>query len=52
MERRVLGEAAADSSEKEKTYELPDGNLITVGNERFRCPEVPPSLGRRQRHGL
>jgi len=32
--------AAADSSEKEKTYELPDGNLITVGNERFRCPEV------------
>jgi len=32
--------AAADSSDKEKTYELPDGNLITVGNERFRCPEV------------
>jgi len=31
---------AADSSEKEKTYELPDGNLVTVGNERFRCPEV------------
>ena len=35
-----LGQAAADSSEKEKTYELPDGNLITVGNERFRCPEA------------
>merc|ERR1719421_243703 len=32
--------AAAESSEKEKTYELPDGNVITVGNERFRCPEV------------
>jgi actin-related protein len=31
---------AADSSDKEKTYELPDGNIITVGNERFRCPEV------------
>merc|ERR1712182_76645 len=30
----------AESSEKEKTYELPDGNVITVGNERFRCPEV------------
>ena len=29
-----------DSSEKEKTYELPDGNIITVGSERFRCPEV------------
>jgi len=32
--------AAAESSENEKTYELPDGNIITVGNERFRCPEV------------
>merc|ERR1712046_498957 len=31
---------AADSSDKEKTYELPDGNIITVGNERFRCPEA------------
>ena len=32
--------AAAESSENEKTYELPDGNIITVGNERFRDPEV------------
>jgi len=32
--------AAAESSENEKTYELPDGNVITVGGERFRCPEV------------
>jgi len=32
--------AAAESSESEKTYELPDGNVITVGGERFRCPEV------------
>merc|ERR1711861_38870 len=31
---------ASESSDKEKTYELPDGNIITVGNERFRCPEV------------
>jgi len=33
-------EKAADSSEVEKQYELPDGNIITVGAERFRCPEV------------
>merc|ERR550537_1494146 len=34
------------SSECEKQYELPDGNVITVGSERFRCPEVllQPSL--------
>jgi actin-related protein len=32
--------ACSESSDKEKTYELPDGNIITVGSERFRCPEV------------
>ena len=21
-------------------YELPEGNIITIGSERFRCPEV------------
>lgn len=38
--------SSSSSSEIEKQYELPDGNVITVGNERFRCPEVlfQPSL--------
>eukprot|EP01084_Bolivina_argentea_P316958 549493_1 len=28
------------SNECEKDYELPDGKIIRLGNERFRCPEV------------
>jgi len=33
-------ESAAGNAGFEKTYELPDGQVITVGNERFRCPET------------
>jgi len=31
---------AESSSECDKTFELPDGTIITVGSERFRCPEL------------
>merc|ERR1712167_15097 len=46
--------AASESSDKEKTYELPDGNIITVGNERFRCPEVlfQPSFIGKEANGI
>eukprot|EP00252_Welwitschia_mirabilis_P002676 TRINITY_DN12629_c2_g1_i1.p1 TRINITY_DN12629_c2_g1~~TRINITY_DN12629_c2_g1_i1.p1 ORF type:complete len:378 (+),score=61.51 TRINITY_DN12629_c2_g1_i1:115-1248(+) len=39
-------EISKASAALEKTYELPDGQEITIGSERFRCPEVlfQPSL--------
>ena len=38
-----------DSSEVDTFYKLPDEQMITIGNERFRCPEVlfqPSMLGK------
>jgi actin-related protein len=32
--------SAQACSDSEKTYELPDGNLVSIGSERFRCAEV------------
>ncbi|KAI9219250.1 actin-2 [Blastocladiella britannica] len=40
---------ATQSSTLEKAYEMPDGQILNIGSERFRCPEAlfqPSMLGR------
>jgi len=47
--------AAADQDANlEKQYELPDGSILTIGNERFRCAEVlfQPQLIGKENEGV
>ena len=49
---------AEESSSIDRSYKLPDGNVITVGNERFRAPEILfrpqliPSLAIKEMSGI
>jgi actin len=40
---------SGETSEYDKNYTLPDGQVVTVGNQRFRCPEAlyqPMKIGK------
>ena len=48
----IINQYLPPNEDTEKDYELPDGQVITVGEERFRAPEVlfhPNLIGKNQR---
>ena len=42
------------TTQSQKSYELPDGSIVSLGNERFKCAEIlfNPSLLGRDMHGV
>jgi len=47
--RRKRQKVSEDASDKEVPYELPDGTIVMIGPERFKCPELlfhPELLGK------
>ena len=50
----IEGELAQTSSSTEETYSLPDGRVVRIGTEKYRCAEIlmNPSLIGRESHGI
>lgn len=47
--KELLYSAYSETSQKDKPYQMPDGQVISIGNQRFRCPEAlfkPGNLGK------
>mmetsp|Transcript_39244 Transcript_39244/g.108094 ORF Transcript_39244/g.108094 Transcript_39244/m.108094 type:complete len:391 (+) Transcript_39244:47-1219(+) len=46
---------ASDDTSIDRTYTLEDGGVVTLGNERFRCPEIlfrPSFIGKEEGRGI
>ena len=50
----IEGELAQGSSSREETYSLPDGRVVKIGTEKYRCTEIimNPSLIGRESPGI
>ncbi len=50
----AMKQCVPGSPQLDESYELPDGQKMTLGNERFRCPELlfTPALDGREAEGI